>query len=79
MTPDNGGTPLTTYKIWWDNGTGLTTFIELVPSTGLVNTFLINSGLATDSLYKFGVKAVNVIGESLMSVPSSAIRAASVP
>ena len=35
-TPDNGGTPLVTYKIYSDQAAS--DFIEIIPSTGVVNT-----------------------------------------
>lgn len=52
-TPDDGGTPLTTYKIYSDQATN--TFVEIIPSTGVVNTFTIDAGLVIDSVYRFKV------------------------
>ena len=41
--PYNGGTPLTNYKIWWDNASGdePQDFVEKEGSTGLVLEFTI--------------------------------------
>ena len=50
----------------------------MVGSTGLVNTYTINSNIATDTVYQFAVKAVNVIGGSGLSA-EVAIRAAATP
>ena len=50
-TPDNGGTFLTTYKIFSDMNSGGASFIEIVPSTGLVNKYVIDSGITADLLY----------------------------
>jgi hypothetical protein len=54
-TPDNGGTFLTTYKIFSDMNSGGASFIEIVPSTGLVNKYVIDSGITADLLYIFKV------------------------
>lgn len=80
ISPYNGGTPLTTYKIWWDNGLGgaPVSFVEKVGSTGVVTTFTLSSGLVTNTVYQIAVKAVNVIGDSPLSTAVS-IRAAQIP
>lgn len=54
-TPDNGGTFLTTYKIFSDMNSGGASFTEIVPSTGLVNKYVIDSGISADHLYMFKV------------------------
>lgn len=77
LTPDNGGTPLTTYKIYSDQATY--NFVEIVPSTGLVNTYTIDFGIAANSVYMFKVLAANALGNSELSIASEPIRAASVP
>lgn len=80
VEPYDGGTPVTNYKIWWDNASGglPATFVEKIGSTGNVLTFEIDSGIITDSVYQISVKAVNVIGGSDLS-PAITVRAASVP
>lgn len=78
--PYNGGTAITTYKIWWDNGLGglPATFIEKIGSTGVVLTFNINSGVVTDTVYQLAIKATNVIGDGPLSTAIT-VRAASIP
>lgn len=61
-TPDNGGTPLTTFTIYSDQGTDGATFTEIVSSTGLVTTYAITDGIIEDSVYQFKVQASNVQG-----------------
>jgi hypothetical protein len=77
--PDNGGSPLTSYRIFSDQATDGTTFSEIVPSTGLTITFEIDFGISADFVYRFKVAAVNAVGVSELSVASDPIRAASVP
>jgi hypothetical protein len=54
-TPNDGGTPLTTYKIYSDLATNGLSYSEIEPSTGLVNTYLISSGINVDQVYRFKV------------------------
>ena len=54
-------------------------FVEIVPSTGLVNTYEIDFGITADLVYKFKVVAGNFVGNSELSLESDGIRAASVP
>jgi hypothetical protein len=78
--PYDGGTPISNYKIWWDNASGSlpATFVEKEGSTGLVVQFTIQTNIVTDSVYQFAVKAVNIIGDSSLSDPIT-IRAAEAP
>jgi hypothetical protein len=78
-TPDNGGTPLTSYKIYSDLATDGASYTEIIPSTGLVNSYLIDFSITADSVYRFKVLAVNVLGDSPLSPASDPIRAATVP
>jgi hypothetical protein len=80
LAPYNGGTPITTYKIWWDDGLGGATssFVEKVGSTGVVTTFTLSSGIVTDKVYQIAVRAVNAIGDGPLS-SAITIRAASIP
>jgi hypothetical protein len=77
-TPDNGGTPITTYSILSDSASNGATFTTLVASTGVVNSLTI-TGLTADSVYQFKVQATNVIGLGDLSAASAGIRAAAVP
>ncbi len=80
VAPYSGGTPITTYKIWWDDGLGgaSSTFVQKVGSTGLVTTYTLNSGVVTDKVYQIAVRAANAIGDGPLS-SSISIRAASIP
>jgi hypothetical protein len=43
---DNGGTPLLTYRIFSNGGTGSTTYTQIVPDTGGTATkYTITSGI----------------------------------
>jgi len=42
-SPNNGGTAITTYRIYSDLGFGNGTFTEIVPSTGIVNSYVITT------------------------------------
>lgn len=77
---DNGGTPLLTYRIYSNGGTGGTTFTQIVPDTaGIVSKYTITSGIQTDQVYQFKVAAVNALGDGALSEASPGIRAATVP
>jgi len=79
--PYNGGTAITGYTVFWDQGNAAgdtSTFIEKVADTGLVTTLLIDSELTIDVVYRFAVKAINVIGTGAFS-PTVTIRAAGKP
>jgi hypothetical protein len=65
--------------IYSDEASGGTAFVEIIPNTGLVNTYEITSGIVADSVYQFKVTAVNVQGESAQSIASNPIRAADKP
>jgi hypothetical protein len=79
-TPYNGGTPITTYQIWWDNGQGglPASFVQKISSTGVVTLVTISSGIVTDTVYQIAIKASNLIGDSSLSSVIS-IRAAQAP
>ena len=49
---DNGGTPLLTYRIYSNGGTGGSTFSQIVPDIGgTASTYTITSGIVTDQVY----------------------------
>jgi Fibronectin type III domain len=50
-TPDNGGSPITTYKIFSDSNSNGVTFTEIISSTGLVNNFTLTVGIVTNLAY----------------------------
>ena len=78
-TPNNGGTAITTYKIYSDLATNGVSYTEIEPSTGLVNSYFIASGIEVDKVYRFKVRAINVLGQGDLSEASAGIRAATIP
>lgn len=74
---DTGGSPVTDYKIYWDNAEGAGDFYELAATTATDFTYTVGSVTAGQN-YKFKVSAVNIVGESLKS-PEVAIIASSLP
>lgn len=73
----NGGTPISDYQIYWDNGSSGSQF-ELLASTTLgMNSYFQQSGLEAGVYYTYKIRAVNHIGaspssKSLKVVASSA-------
>ena len=63
---DTGGTPLTAYKLYWDQGDGngmvlLTSTISALEQAHSVTTA---HGLVSGNAYGFKLVAVNVVGDS---------------
>lgn len=73
--PYSGGSPITHYKVWWDNASG-SEFTLYAFTVGPDNTFEVNTGLIPGQSYSFKVIAVNLVGESLISDSASYIAAA---
>lgn len=78
--PYDGGSPITYYLIYWDEGNGgsVDAFKELAMTTNPDNTFTLDHSLTPGDPYQFTVKAVNVVGESVHS-DSATFIAASLP
>jgi hypothetical protein len=66
---DNGGTPITGFKIERAVGTGA--YSILVSNTGNNSTRYLNSGLSSGTTYTYRVSAINAIGTSTPSLNSS--------
>jgi hypothetical protein len=61
----NGGTPITDYSVYWDQGQGGESFVA-AESTGLWGTFTTVDGTVQSGLtYSFWITAHNYIGEGL--------------
>lgn len=73
----NGGTPVTDYKIYWDDPEDLEGYILIADNTipSFAHTV---TGLTAALEYKFKVVATNIIGDSGMSVAAGFI-ASSLP
>jgi len=69
-----GNSPITSYEVYWDNGSG-TTSIQLVDSLVLTYTQI---GLSSGTDYKFKVRAKNIYGNGPFSTETT-IKAAAVP
>ncbi len=67
--PNNGGSPITGYKIEYKNGTN--TYFVLSSNVGNVTTY-IHNGLKTGSTYTYRVSALNSMGTSSTSNEASA-------
>jgi hypothetical protein len=69
---DNGGSPVTDYRIYWDHGNADGVFVELVESTTPSLTYTLNT-VDPGEIYSFKLTAINVVGESLKSTEVSII------
>jgi hypothetical protein len=76
--PYDGGSPITNCKVYWDEGTGLSSYTLLAFTVGTQSTFTLNSGLTAGLWYQFKVVAVNAVGDSPFSLANAYI-AAGVP
>jgi hypothetical protein len=68
---NNGGSPITGYKIEAKSGSG--TFSNLVSNTGTTITTYSHTGLTTGTTYTYRISAINNIGTSVTSAEASAI------
>ena len=69
--PDNGGSPITHYIVQSNQGSG-SNFYQIAV-TGASTTSYQATGLVTSQVYDFRVIAVNDVGQSVASEPSSLI------
>jgi hypothetical protein len=82
---DTGASPITNYKLYYDNGDGAATTFTLLGSTGGATTFTQNSGaggITGGTVYRYQIVASNVYGDGpKLAVVGSAFskRAAAVP
>jgi hypothetical protein len=78
-SPMDGGSPMLSYNLQWDNGTNGATWTSLVGFSpySLVQTFT-KTGLTTGALYKFRYRVRNVYGWSSYS-PVISVYAAVTP
>ena len=75
--PYNGGTPLTNYRVQWNEGVTDSDFIDLATLDADTLTYT-ETSLTTSDFYTWRVIAVNVIGSGPESA-SKEIMAATVP
>jgi len=63
---DEGGSPITSYALYWNGGGASTTYTELIGETSanMVRTFFKNSGITPSETYKFKYKVKNIYGFS---------------
>lgn len=80
-SPDDRGSIVTNYEVYWDNGTGATPRTLLTTTTNSVfeasTTFAV-ADLEDGKTYRFAIRAINAIGASQYS-PTALIIAATVP
>ncbi|HEY8110778.1 MAG TPA: fibronectin type III domain-containing protein, partial [Candidatus Nitrosotenuis sp.] len=67
---NNGGYPITGYKIEYKKGTG--SYLSLASNTANVTTSYSHTGLTTGASYTYKISAINSIGTSTASTESSA-------
>ena len=77
MSAYNGGNPVSSYKIYMDDGLG-GTLAYLATLSDLTTLEYTASSLVNSREYKFAVSAVNAISEGSLS-DSTAILAATIP
>ena len=75
---DNGGTPVTDYKVYWNGGIDNNPFGLLSSTTLGFITYTYQTGIVAGTYYEFKVVAKNAIGDSAFSTKIRII-AASVP
>jgi len=73
----NGGSPVTDYKVYWDNGEGLGVFYLKQATTTPALSYTA-TGLTAGKTYSFKISALNVVGEGNQS-SSVQIIAANLP
>jgi titin len=73
----DGSTPITGYKLYWDESTGIILPDSIGDTTWQTLQFT-QSGLDTDRYYIFAVSAINIVGES-PTTSSESIITATVP
>jgi hypothetical protein len=66
-SPDNGGSPVTDYDIYWDSGAGTSNFVFLKSSGGATST-VHTSGVNSSGTYEYKILAVNAFGDGVLSV-----------
>lgn len=64
---DNGGSPITDFQVYWNNGNDNNPFVLLQGSTLGMNILFIQSGLTPGSYYQFKLRARNYVGLSPFS------------
>lgn len=78
--PANGGASITSYNLQWDNGSGGSTWVDLVglsPSS-TATSFTVSTGVVSGTTYRFRVRAANVYGWGGFS-PVLSVKAAAAP
>lgn len=63
--PYNGGSPITFFKLYWDQGAATWEFLAFTVDSD--NVFLMDYDLLPGTYYSFKVIAVNDVGESVIS------------
>lgn len=70
----NGGSPVLDYKIYWDKPNDALGYVLLASTTSPAFTYTATD-LVAGSEYKFRIVALNIVGDSDMSLPTSIIAA----
>lgn len=77
----DGGSPITAYKLFWNNGVALAEATTPLTTTGASTTFFTATGLTRGTTYKFKVLASNAVndGQSTATVSFIAAQAPAAP
>lgn len=74
--PYDGGSPITYYKVYWDNAAGDNNLQLYAFTVGPTNNLVVYHELTEGLIYSFKVVSVNLVGESGQSLAASFIAAA---
>jgi hypothetical protein len=77
VTPFNGNSAITSYAIYWDQGTGLNAYVEVAgeASSFTATTITVTSNVVVGKTYRFKIKAQNKWGWGVFSDPVSILAA----
>ena len=77
--PDNGGSPILSYTLQMNQGTGSSTFDDIATNIDPSSTSYTKSALPTGQEFKFKLIAINAVGPGEASLESAAIGVAVTP
>jgi hypothetical protein len=79
ISPDDGGSPITSYNLWWDSGSGvISTSLTGYPAASLALSSSVAVGIVPGALYQFKYRASNIYGWGPFSDPAN-VSASGIP
>ena len=79
VTPHDGGSPITSYGLYWNQGSGTTYYPIVGTVSDNLNRIAVETSLTNGHAYKFKYMVKNIFGWSNDSSPISEIYSAKVP